>query len=238
MSPKGAHPPFPASDSGSNSPISNSTPVRLEFQDRNSPMATETTALAGAGPVQPPTGLMAVWARLKDTLGHSLSERKPWSELVDRNSFSKPASVAEATGRVQKNLNYYRTNYFIFFLAMMALTFLTHPGALVWTGLLLCGWVYLFLLRPTPLVIAGREYSDREKLLGMAALSFVVVFFLTNVGATVLYGASLSAVVVAAHAAFREPDDLFLDEGPTTGGSFFNVNLFPGVQTLPQASQV
>lgn len=137
--------------------------------------------------------------------------------------------------RLQKNAVHYRTNYLVFVSAIMAMAFLTNPVALLWTGLLGVGWVYLFLVRTQPLVINGREYSDREKLIGMSVLSFVVIFFLTNVASVVLYGASLSAAMIAAHAVFREPDDLFLDEGATgTENLFGNVNFLAGAQAYAQ----
>lgn len=130
---------------------------------------------------------------------------------------------------------HYRTNYLVFVSAIMAMAFVTNPAALLWTGLLGVGWVYLFLVRTQPLVINGREYSDREKLIGMSILSFVVIFFLTNVASVVLYGASLSAAMIAIHAAFREPDDLFLDEGVTaTDNLFGNVNFLAGAQAYAQ----
>lgn len=56
--------------------------------------------------------------------------------------------------------------------------------------------------------------------------------FLTNVGAIVLYGASLSMAVVALHGAFREPDDLFLDETSAAAFSLDKVNIFQGVQSM------
>lgn len=138
------------------------------------------------------------------------------------------------TTRLQKNLTYYRTNYLIGFLGTMALTFLMHPGALLWTGLLLVLWVYLFLVKPGPLTVAGREYSEREKLIGASALSFVVVFFLTSVATTALYGLSISMALVALHGSFREPDDLFLDDTAANSNLFAN-NMFQGIPGIAQA---
>lgn len=123
----------------------------------------------------------------------------------------------------------------VFVLAIMAMAFVTNPVALLWTGMLGMGWIYLFLVRSQPLIINGREYSEREKLIGMSVLSFVVIFFLTNVASVLLYGASLSAAIIAAHAIFREPDDLFLDDG--AGGTenlFGNVNFLAGAQAYAQ----
>eukprot|EP00775_Hariotina_reticulata_P006082 gene6082-6322_t len=63
------------------------------------------------------------------------------------------------------------------------------------------GWAFV--------VSAG---SEREKLMGMSAISFVVVFFLTSVANVVFSALTLSFFIVAVHGAFRVPDDLFLDE--------------------------
>jgi hypothetical protein len=144
-------------------------------------------------------------------------------------------NLIQVTTRLQKNLSYYRTNYFIFFLATMCLTFLFHPSALIWTGLLLVMWTYLFLVASGPLTIGGREYSDREKLIGASVISFVVVFFLTSVATTALYGLSISMAMIVLHGAFREPDDLFLDEAGGTNNLFAN-NMFQGLQPFQQST--
>jgi PRA1 family protein 1 len=139
----------------------------------------------------------------------------------------------QVTTRLQKNFSYYRTNYFIFFLCTMCLTFLLHPSALICLGLLLIMWTYLFLVNSGPITIAGREYSDREKLIGASVVSFVVVFFLTSVATTALYGLSISMAMIVLHGALREPDDLFLDEAAGNTNLFSN-NMFQGLQPFQQ----
>ncbi len=56
--------------------------------------------------------------------------------------------------------------------------------------------------------------SEREKFLALCGTSLVVIFFLTNVGATLFYALGLSMLLIGAHAALRVPDDLFLDDVP------------------------
>lgn len=178
-------------------------------------------------------GLAGIAAKIKENANHLLETKKPMSEFLDRSAMSKPATVSEGMTRLQKNMAYYRTNYFIFFLGTMALTFLMHPGALIWTSLLLVMWIYLFLVHTGPLVIGGREYNDREKVMGASAVSFFVVFFLTSVATTALYGASLSMGLIAVHAAFREPDDLFIDDA-AGNSNLFASNMFQGIPGMIQ----
>ncbi|KAJ8551020.1 hypothetical protein K7X08_000390 [Anisodus acutangulus] len=86
---------------------------------------------------------------------------------------------------------------------------------------LLTGWLFLYLFRPSdpPLVIFGRQFSERETL-GVLIVSSVVVIFLTSVGAVLVSALMIGLAIVCTHAAFRAPEDLFLDdpqESPATG---------------------
>lgn len=85
------------------------------------------------------------------------SQRKPWGEVLDRTSFSKPSSVQEAAGRIRRNAGYFKINYLIVMLLTVAATILTHPSSLVVLGLLAASWVYMFAIRQGPLVISGKE---------------------------------------------------------------------------------
>lgn len=134
-------------------------------------------------------------------------------------------------------------NYLILVLVTLVVTFLAHPSSLLVVALLLAGWGYVFIIRTSPLVIGGRTLSDREKLLGMAATSFITVFFLTNVGAVLFSAISISLALIAAHGATRVPDDLFLEEQDTsaTGGGLLGGLLGGGSGTVtgtPVASKV
>lgn len=191
---------------------------------------------AVAPPADGQGGVMGTVAAVKEKTSRVLATQKPWAEMIDRSSFSKPENLGEATTRLQKNLGYYRTNYLVFGVAITTLAFLSNPISLIWMALVGLLWFYLFMVRTAPLVINGREFSEREKLLGMSAASFVVIFFLTNVGAIFLYGASLGAMMIAVHAAFREPDQLFVDEASSSEQSnlFGNVNFLASAQAYAQ----
>merc|ERR1712070_1178402 len=94
-------------------------------------------------------------------------------------------------------------------------------------------WVYLFVIKTDPLVISGREFSEREKLIGMSAATIIIVFFITNVGNVLFMGTGLGLAGVALHGAFRVPDDLFLDEAQSNDGFFsFLKKPMPGQPAL------
>lgn len=69
-----------------------------------------------------------------------------------------------------------------------------------------------------PLTIGGRSLSDREKMLALSALSFITIFFLTDISTVLFSALSISSCLIAAHGASRVPDDLFLDEGQESQG--------------------
>lgn len=182
--------------------------------------------------------LLGVLARLKDYGGSIFKAKKPWAEVVDRNAFSKPANVGEAANRLRKNANYFKVNYLIVMLVTTAVTFVMHPSSLLVLAMLMGGWIYVFLMRTAPLQIGGRTLSEREKLLGMSAVSFITIFFLTSVGTVFFSALSLSIAVIAAHGAFREPDNLFLDSDETSGQqSLLSIFTNP-IGTTPVANSV
>lgn len=87
-----------------------------------------------------------------------------------------------------------------------------NPAALAVVALLGACWAWLFGVRTAPLVVNGRQFSEREALVGAAAASAVVVFFLTSVGTVLFTALGISVAAIAAHGATRVPDELFTDE--------------------------
>ena len=88
----------------------------------------------------------------------------------------------QALTRIKKNSAYFRVNYLLVMLATCAATFALHPTALIVLGLVLAGWIWALFIRTTPIVISGRTLSDRETMLGLSAISFITIFFLTRYG--------------------------------------------------------
>lgn len=175
-----------------------------------------SNAQAGTNQSQPPVATPAFRSfisQVTESVKNGLSQRRPWSELVDRSAFSKPESVSEATLRIRKNYSYFRVNYMTIVALVLGFSLVTNPFSLLMLVGLLCSWLFLYLFRPSdqPLTIFGRTFSDRETL-GILIVFTMFVIFLTSVG-SVLISALLGGVaVVCIHGAFRTPEDLFMDE--------------------------
>ncbi|KAK6135767.1 hypothetical protein DH2020_030462 [Rehmannia glutinosa] len=172
---------------------------------------------------QPPIATPAFRAfisRLNATVRHGFSQRRPWLELLDRSSFSRPDSLTEAATRIRRNFSYFRINYISLLALSLALSLLSHPFSLLVLLSLLGAWLFLYLFRPSdqPVVVAGRTFSDRE-ILGILVVSTIVVVFLTSVGSLLISALLVGLGVVCTHGAFRMPEDLFLDDQePVTSG--------------------
>ncbi|VFQ88712.1 unnamed protein product [Cuscuta campestris] len=193
-------------------PISNSQPTTA--------VASADTAIVGPTPA-----FRALVSHITDTVRNGLANRRPWTELLDRSAFSKPESFSDATVRVRKNYTYFKINYLSLLAAVLGFSLITNPFSLILLSGLLAAWLFLYLFRPSdpPLILFGRQFSERETLGGLI-LSTIFVIFLTSVGSVLVSALMIGVAIVCAHAAFRVPEDLFLDEqdAPTTGFlSFF-----------------
>ncbi|XAR55780.1 hypothetical protein NMG60_11035982 [Bertholletia excelsa] len=201
--------------------MASSSPAVLPLSN---PQTTATSGAAAAS--QPPIATPAFRAFITgvtETVRNGLSQRRPWSELVDRTAFSKPESISEATLRIRKNYNYFRVNYLACVGAVLAISLLTNPFALILLLGLLAAWLFLYLFRPSdpPLVIFGRTFSERETL-GLLVVLSVVVVFLTSVGSVLISAMMVGFAIVCAHGAFRTPEDLFLDEQEPAATGFLS----------------
>ncbi|GKD47697.1 PRA1 family protein B3-like protein [Tanacetum coccineum] len=167
--------------------------------------------------------LRAFLTRLTDSSRRAFTRRRPWYELIDRTAFSKPESLTDATSRIRKNFNYFRVNYITLLFAVIAFSLLAHPFQLLMIVTLLGAWMFLYVFRAADqqVVIGGRTFSDRE-ILGVLVVATVFVVFLTSVGSLLMSSALIGLGIVCVHGAFRDPEDLFLDEQESlSGGGLF-----------------
>lgn len=170
--------------------------------------------------VAPTPAFRAFINHITDTVRNGLANRRPWAELVDRSAFSKPDSISDATLRIRKNYAYFKINYLSLVAVVLGFSLITNPFSLLILAALLAAWLFLYLFRPSdpPLVLFGRQFSERETL-GALLISTVVVVFLTSVGSVLVSALMVGVAIICTHAAFRVPEDLFLDEqdAPSTG---------------------
>ncbi|CAI7826277.1 unnamed protein product [Closterium sp. NIES-53] len=151
-------------------------------------------------------------SRLRDAMRQAAAQQRPWLELVDRTAFARPDSLSDAASRIRKNNRYFHANYLVVLFLAIIISVLHNPFAILWLAILAAAWGYTFLFRPGPITVAGRSFSEREKLIIMCLLSALIVFGLSPLGSAVMSGTVIGVAVICVHAAFRVPDDLFLDD--------------------------
>lgn len=195
------------------------TPATLPISN---PQTNTTTTTQSQAPIATPA-FRAFLSRLSSSIRYGFSQRRPWSELVDRTAMSRPDSLAEAYSRIRKNLSYFKVNYVTLLGLVLAFSLLSHPFSLLVLLCLLGAWIFLYLFRPSdqPVVLFGRTFSDRETLGALVVLTIVVVF-LTSVGSLLISALMVGAAIVCAHGAFRVPEDLFLDEQEPINSGFLS----------------
>ncbi|CAA3000911.1 PRA1 family B4-like [Olea europaea subsp. europaea] len=208
--------------------MANSSPAILPISDSADPIITvssDTAAITTTDAHQSSSvSSFGAFVRV------GLANRRPWPELLDRTSFSKPESLSEAILRFRKNYNYYRINYLTVITAVLAISLLTNPFSLILLSALLAAWLFLYISRQSsdpPVTIFGRQFSDFETLLFLI-FSTVVIIFLTSVGSVLVSAFMIGVAIVFLHGSFRTPEDLFLDDQESQGGVSGFLSLFTG----------
>ena len=198
---------------------------------------TTTTTATASQPPLPPHALRAFLNNITESVRNGFSQRRPFTELIDRSAFSKPESISEATTRIRKNYAYFRINYLAAIFVILAFSLLTNPFSLLLLVGLLCSWLFLYLFRASdqPLVLFGRTFSDRETL-GILIVLSVFVVFLTNVGSVIISALLVGVGIVCAHGAFRVPEDLFLDDVQENASTGFLSSFLGGAASNVVAS--
>eukprot|EP01024_Parvocaulis_polyphysoides_P016765 TRINITY_DN1744_c1_g1_i4.p1 TRINITY_DN1744_c1_g1~~TRINITY_DN1744_c1_g1_i4.p1 ORF type:complete len:192 (-),score=20.08 TRINITY_DN1744_c1_g1_i4:80-577(-) len=134
--------------------------------------------------------ILLATGKLREGATRILKQRKPWIEVFDRSAFERPTNINEATARLKRNAAYFRVNYLIVVAITVLICFLMSPSSLLILCALLAAWIYVFIVRAGPFVIGGRTFSEREKLIAMGSVSFILVFFLTSIALVLFYAVS------------------------------------------------
>ncbi|KAL0452677.1 UNVERIFIED_CONTAM: PRA1 family protein B3 [Sesamum latifolium] len=146
---------------------------------------------------QPPIATPAFRAflsRLNATIRHGLSQRRPWLELVDRSSFSRPDSLSEAASRIART-----------FLSSASTTSPSSP------------YLSLSLSSPTPSPSLSCYPSSPP-----GYFSTCSDLRISRVGSVLISALLVGLAVVCAHGAFRMPEDLFLDDQEPANSGFLS----------------
>lgn len=161
-----------------------------------------------------------------------LAVRRPWREFLDVHSVSLPFSYGEAMIRIRKNLDHFRGNYTLIMLGILFLSLLWHPISLIVFIVVFIGWYFFYFSREETLVVMNHRIDDRVVLIGLTVVTIVGLVF-TDVAWNV-FGSLLIAVAVSGtHAAFRNSDDLYVDEESATQGGMFSVVGSQSMRTPP-----
>ncbi|XP_028778824.1 PRA1 family protein B1-like [Neltuma alba] len=195
-----------------------------------------TTASQSQPPIATPA-FRSFISRFSSSVRQGFSQRRPWSELIDRTAMSRPDSLSEAYSRIRKNFSYFRVNYITLLALVLAVSLVSHPLSLLVLFGLLASWAFLYLFRPSdqPLVLFGRTFADRE-ILGILVVLTVFVVFLTSVGSLLISALMVGLAIVCAHGAFRIPEDLFLDDQEPMNSGF--LSFLGGAASSAAASSV
>ncbi|KAL2507313.1 PRA1 family protein B4 [Forsythia ovata] len=102
--------------------MANFSPVILPIS--NPQHTTDATTTTTQQPVVANSTVRSLFSQISSTVHSSLSNSRPWPELVDQSAFSKPESISNATLQIRKNYAYFQINYLSIITVVLAISLL------------------------------------------------------------------------------------------------------------------
>mmetsp|Transcript_33833 Transcript_33833/g.46842 ORF Transcript_33833/g.46842 Transcript_33833/m.46842 type:complete len:231 (+) Transcript_33833:88-780(+) len=133
------------------------------------------------------------------------ARRRPVQELLDIRSFALPSGYFDYISRLRKNVAYFSVNYLIFLLIILAGIITFRPTSLGMLAVLTMVWVYLLVVRDAELQVGKYILSVKSQTILLAILSFLSIFYLTNIGALLGTGLTIGVLLICVHAGLRTP---------------------------------
>lgn len=144
---------------------------------------------------------------------------RPWQNFLDQEKFSKPASPAQITERVQRNLKHFQSNYLVVVLILAGYCLITSPMLIVAFGAFFGVQFILTGQQGTQYQqkVFGKELNQTQQSIISGCVS-VPLFILAGATTAVFWVFGASVILIGAHGSFREPEvdpeeaDTFLQE--------------------------
>ncbi|KAJ8498370.1 hypothetical protein OPV22_008922 [Ensete ventricosum] len=178
---------------------------------RPSPAPAQPSASSPAG------GAADLGSSFKEKGRALISAQRPWLQLLDVTALARPASAGDACFRLRRNIAYFRSNYTLLCISILAVSLLWHPASLVTFIALTAAWFFLYFTRDRPVILFGLPITDGT-ILGVLSVATIFALVFSNVGSTVFGATMIGTVIICLHAVFRATTDLFLDETEAASG--------------------
>ncbi|CAG7867818.1 unnamed protein product, partial [Brassica rapa] len=149
-----------------------------------------------------------------------VSSQRPWLEFLALGSMDLPTSFSSAVSRSKVNLRHFVVNYSLITAASITLFLVSNPTALVTLATFAILWLLLCFCRDHPLVLYGRQVSEKVIFFGLIVGSFWG-FWLTHCFFSLVLGVLTGVLLCLVHAVLRNPDDLFVQEEEVVVPSHF-----------------
>ncbi|KAA8494039.1 PRA1 family protein D [Porphyridium purpureum] len=140
---------------------------------------------------------------LKERAVEIWSHSRPWGEFMNTAQMKLNTNPAELKDRMMENYTYYFYNYLVVLLVLSILTILTSPLSILGGFFILVAYVYLFVMNPEPIEVAGMHLDNKAKGVMVIVLSLIILW-ITGAGATFTGLLFTMAVLSSIHAALRK----------------------------------